>query len=160
MTCQASPGSVPLQSTKTTRMPAWAAIQTRRSRVTVLPEPGMPSTAMARRCSRAGMTDLGDPAALAQPGIEVAAGVGDAQRRGQGGVGGLVVAAGGPGDLADGVDLGDEGLALAVGAPFGPGGQPLAPGHAEGAHHGADGDARGAWQATMVSGQVTSEPMP
>ena len=65
---------------------------------------------------------------------------------GVGGVGGLVVAAGGPGDLADGVDLGDEGLALAVGAPFGPGGQPL-PGPPTAPDHGADREAEGAWQA-------------
>jgi hypothetical protein len=82
--------------------------------------------------------DLGDPAALAQPGVQVAAGIGEAQRWGAGGVGGLVVVAGGPCDPAGGVDLGEQGLALAVGAPFGAGGEPLAPGHAEGADHGAD----------------------
>jgi hypothetical protein len=54
-----------------------------------------------------------------------------------------VVAAGGPGDPADGVDLGDQGLALAIGAPFGPGRQPLAPSNAEGAEHGAGGEAEG-----------------
>jgi len=54
-----------------------------------------------------------------------------------------VVAAGGAGDLADGVDLRHEGLALAVGAPFGPGSQPLPAGHAEGPCHGADRDAEG-----------------
>jgi hypothetical protein len=103
---------------------------------------------------------LGGPAAFAQPWVEVAAGVGDAQRRGLGGVGGVVVAAGGSGDLAGGVDLSDEGLALAVGAPFGAGGQPLPPGHTERARHGAGGDAEGAWQATMVIGQLSSEPIP
>jgi hypothetical protein len=54
-----------------------------------------------------------------------------------------VVAAGRPCDLAGGVDLGEEGLALAVGAPFGSGGQPLPPSHAEGADHGADREAEG-----------------
>jgi hypothetical protein len=82
-------------------------------------------------------------AALAQPGVEVAAGVGDAERWGAGGVGGVVVAAGGPGDLADGVDLSDEGLALAVGAPLGAGGQPLPPGHRHRSQHGADRQAQG-----------------
>jgi hypothetical protein len=97
---------------------------------------------------------------LVQPAVEVAAGIGDAQRRSPGGVGGLAVAAAGPGHASDGMHLGEEGSALAVGAPVGPGGQPLGPGHAEGADHSADREAKGAWQATMVSGQVTSEPMP
>ena len=71
-----------------------------------------------------------------------------------------MVAAGGAGDLADGVDLRHEGLALAVGAPFGPGSQPLPAGHAEGPCHGTHRDAEGAWQANTSSGQVTSEPIP
>jgi hypothetical protein len=60
-----------------------------------------------------------------------------------GGVGGLVVAAGRSGHAADGVDLGEEGLALAVGAPLRSGGQPLPPGHRQRARYGPDGEAEG-----------------
>jgi hypothetical protein len=85
-----------------------------------------------------GDDDLEAAAVLAQPAVEVAAGIGQAEGGGAGRVGGLVVAAAGPGHAADGVNLGEEGLALAVGTPVGPGGQPLGPRHAEGAKHGAD----------------------
>ena len=71
-----------------------------------------------------------------------------------------MVAAGRPGHASDGVDLGQEGLALAVGAPVGPGGS-----HSPRATDSAPamaptGRLRGAWQAKMVSGQVTSDPTP
>jgi hypothetical protein len=77
------------------------------------------------------------------------------------GVGGLVVAAGGPGDLPDGVDLGEESLALAVGAPVGPGGQPFCPRHAEGAHHGAHREAHGglAGEHEQRPGQQGADPV-
>jgi hypothetical protein len=108
-------------------MPARAAIQTLRNKVTVLPEPRDAEHGHGQPLLGLGNDHFDDPAAPTQPWVEVAAGVGDAQGGGPGGVGGLVVAAGGPGNLADGMDLGDQGLALAVGAPVGPGGQPLPP---------------------------------
>jgi hypothetical protein len=70
------------------------------------------------------------------------------------------MAAGGPGDLADGVDLADEGVALAVGAPVGAGGQPLPRATDRAPTMAPTGRPRGVWQATMVSGQVISDPMP
>ena len=71
-----------------------------------------------------------------------------------------MVAAGGPGDASDGVVLGCEGLALAVGAPVGPGGQPLPRATDSDPTMAPTGRLRGAWQANTSSGQVSSEPMP
>jgi len=87
--------------------------------------------------------DLGDAAVLAQPRVEVAARIGNPQRRAPGGVGGFVVVAGGPGHLTDRVHLGHEGLALAVGAPVGPGSQPLPPRHTQRPHYGPHRQAEG-----------------
>jgi hypothetical protein len=71
-----------------------------------------------------------------------------------------VVVAGGPGDSADGMDLGDQGLALAVGLQSAPAASRSPRATLSAPTMAPTGRPNGAWQANTSSGQVTTDPMP